>query len=220
MTQEDINARDKIKAYCIDRLDEIDSLNKSQTLSAYSCYAWLIGVLSHLAYAGQESLGIDEKKDEKCYTKFVGSFMPGYDPTMMYKNFRCGLIHACSLDFTWRGNKEDSPPIGATNLFLTHNEKYRWNGKNFKRVQIGNVTSLVMYYKDLSDSIRCAIETMFEKEDIVKSAIATTKHQRFVEGLSEIPNEITKKYKEKNNGSNTSFSFAQLSGFYTSPIEK
>lgn len=201
----------QIKQYCLDRLYEIDRLNDSHTLSAFSCYAWLIGVLSHLAYAGQVSREAKYRSDEFCYKQFVSSFMQQYDPTLMYENFRCGLIHACSFDTVWKGCEEQLEPNKPTKLFVTHNVEFQHRG-NPKEIQFKGVKSVVIYYRDLSAAIQNAIEKMFEKSDICQSAREVVKHQRLVAGISTVPPEIISKFNlsEMQGVCAT----AQLSGFY------
>lgn len=203
---------DDVKNYFLARLDEIDELNKSKTLSAFSCYAWLIGALSHIAYAGQSEM--EDKSDRACFLGFVGAFMKKYDPTLLYENFRCGLIHACSLDRTWKGNDEDPIPSKSTKLFLTHDLSYKQSGK-IKVLQLSGVTAIVIYYKDLSDSIRSAIGSMFENTKVRDSVAETVKHQRLVEGVSEPVPAAAQKFKIKNSASST-FT-AELSGVYVAP---
>lgn len=201
----------QIRQYCLDRLNEIDELNKSNTLSAFSCYAWLIGVLSHLAYAGQVSKDAKYRNDDHCYKQFVSSFMQQYDPTLMYENFRCGLIHACSFDAVWKGDEEQLEPNTTTKLFVTHNAEFQQMGVP-KEIQFKGVKSVIIYHQDLSDSIRDAIEKMFEKSDICQSAREVVRHQRLVAGISTVPPEIIPKFhlSERQGVSDT----AQLSGFY------
>lgn len=195
MTEEESKIVDGVRDYFSARLKEIDDLNKSGTLSAFACYAWLIGALSHIAFVGQKSTAANEdfSRDRDCFVKFVGSFMSGYDASLMYENFRCGIIHACSLDETWKGDDGIAMPTKSSRMYLTHDSRFK-KSKEFKLIRQGGICSIVLYYKDLSDDIAKAIGKMFENDRVRTSVLKAVNHQRLISPIENLPTAVTGSY--------------------------
>lgn len=175
---------DEIKYYLLDRLDEIDAMNAfSRSLSSFACYAWIIDVVSHIVYEMENGKLNDEGVRFK---KFVGSYMQQYNPTDLYECFRCGLIHACSLNDKLDQEVGGNPKMKPSKYYLSHNADYsRKNAKKPKMIQITGGTTQVLYYKDLSGDIRAAINNAFQKEDIRLAAEKIVRAQPLVNGVSE-----------------------------------
>ena len=149
--------RKQLKAYCIDRLHEIEMINYvSHTPSAFVCIAAFIDFLSSLAFNPEAKV---EESSER-YKKFVVRYLSKYEKCAydFYHTFRCGIIHAMSFYRKKKGKRNHLPKVVITHDLnygkRDHVEKYHENG--FDAIKI--------YAFDLCEDIRRAIDVMFDSK--------------------------------------------------------
>lgn len=96
-----MNSWKDIEKYCNDRLQEIRTINEGHHCpSAFVCIAAFMGFLSRLAFGTNLA---QAREDGVCFRAFVQKYMPqkyhvSPIPDLLYKTFRCGIVHAMSFD--------------------------------------------------------------------------------------------------------------------------
>ena len=188
---------DEVKQYFLDRLDEVDLLNKAGSLLAFHCYGAIIDSVAFFAYGGMPDADQERlKTDGAFFKKFVGSYMTGYCAKLLYGTLRCGLLHACSFDEKLTVSEEVIDPDDATSLYVTHAGTFRGHTpKTFH--QDGKVITL-LHAEDIKEDIVAALEKAWENELVRQSAERASRHQRLVtgrkaSGLLEVARHLRKK---------------------------
>lgn len=172
---------DEVKQYFLDRLKEVDVLNKVGSLLSFHCCGALIDCIAFFAYGGMPDAGRERlKTDGAFFKKFVGSYMVGYGADLLYGTLRCGLLHACSFDEKSMVSDEVTDPNEASSLYVTHAGAFRNNTpKPFRQ---GGKVIMLLHAEDLKDSIVTAVENAWRNEAIRESAEEVACHQRLVVG--------------------------------------
>lgn len=172
---------DEVKRYFLDRLDEVDVLNKAESLLAFHCYGAIIDCVAFFAYGGMPNADQERlKTDGAFFKKFVGGYMTGYCAKLLYGTLRCGLLHACSFDEKSMLPEEVIDPSEATSLYVTHAGAFRnHTPKTFR--QDGKVITL-LHAEDIKEDIVAALEKAWKNESVRQSTERVSRHQRLVTG--------------------------------------
>lgn len=183
-----------IKRYCQERLQEIKAINddpKHQCPSAFVCIAAFMGFLSRLASGTNLSTARD---DGLCFKNFVQNYMPqkyrGQTfPDLLYKTFRCGIVHAMSFDPEITGNRTvylasvGGATSGYAKLAITHDK--HWSSLCGGAQLIPEVTSgmYVLVADVLCDDIDWAIVEMFNNPAVQNNSEEYVRTQRPIAGV-------------------------------------
>lgn len=183
-----------IQAYCEKRLAEISAINddpQHQCPSAFVCIAAFMGFLSRLASGTNMS---KQREDGACFKSLVRQFMPQkYQrediADLLYKTFRCGIVHAMSFDPEISENrtvylaKNNGCTSGYAKLAITHDRKWDsfCNGSNLiKETQSG---MFVLTAHTLCEDIGKAIVQMFKDPAVQCNSEEYVRTQRPIAGL-------------------------------------
>lgn len=162
------------RQYCKDRLDEIREINKHQNPSGFVCIAAFMGFLSRLAFGTNNK---SSHADKKCFCDFIANFMPmkyrGHDD-MMYRTFRCGIVHAMSFDDELAVDNVDFLKTqlqgvqGFSKLAITHSHQYDslCTGHQLRQDSNG---MYVLVADILCNDIESAINAMFADREVQKN---------------------------------------------------
>lgn len=186
-----MNSWQDVKDYCESRLQEIREINKGYSCpSAFVCIAAFIGFLSRLAFGTNLA---QTGSDHSCFCTFVRKYMPPkYNPVseLLYKTFRCGLVHAMSFD----------PEITDSRaVYLAHN---RGGTHGYAKLAITHDTNLcslcsggqlqkdtqtgmyVLVADVLCDDLSSAIDNMFKDQAVRNNSEEFVRVQRPIQGIS------------------------------------
>lgn len=183
-----------VQAYCEKRLAEISAINddpKHQCPSAFVCIAAFIGFLSRLASGTNMS---KMREDGVCFKNFVKQHMPSKYQSediadLLYKTFRCGIVHAMSFDPEISENrtvylaKNNGYTSGYAKLAITHDRNWDslCNGTSLlKEPQSG---MFVLTAHVLCDDIGNAIGEMFKDSAVQCNSEEYVRTQRPIAGL-------------------------------------
>ena len=153
----------EVKAYCIDRLAEIEMINHlSHTPSAFVCIASFICFLSELAYGTNER---DNKTGEK-YKDFIERYLPKYSDYKddLYETFRCGMVHSMTLYKQLKDNREFIKKVDLPTVVITHDLNYEMRAEIQKYKKDG-FNAIILFAFDLCEEIRAAIDIMFDPNE-------------------------------------------------------
>ena len=153
----------EVKAYCIDRLAEIEMINHlSHTPSAFVCIASFICFLSELAYGKNER---DNKTGEK-YKDFIEHYLPKYSDYKddLYATFRCGMVHSMTLYKQLKESRKLTQKVELPTVVLTHDLNYA-NRTEIQKYTKDGFNAIILFAFDLCEEIRAAIDVMFDPKD-------------------------------------------------------
>lgn len=179
----------EVKDYCIKRLKEIKEINKAYPCpSGFVCIAAFVAYLSRLAYGTNVRT---ERHDGDWFKEFVTNFMPrkykGLED-LMYRTFRCGILHSMSFDDEILGNRtvylaqQGGSTSGCSKLSITHDAAFSSLCAGEKLMPESETQSYVFVADVLCDDIKKAIDTMFNSVAVQRNAEEFTNCQRFISG--------------------------------------
>lgn len=183
-----------VQEYCENRLAEISAINddpKHQCPSAFVCIAAFIGFLSRLASGTNMS---KMREDGVCFKNFVKQHMPSKYQSeeiadLLYKTFRCGIVHAMSFDPEISENrtvylaKNNGCTSGYAKLAITHDRKWDsyCNGGNLVKAPQSDM--FVLTAQVLCEDIGKAIAQMFIDPAVQCNSEEYVRTQRPIAGL-------------------------------------
>lgn len=188
-----------VKDYCEKRLEEIKNINRNhQCPSGFVCIAAFIAYLSRLAYGTNVRT---DRHDGDWFKRFITNFMPskyqGHED-LMYKTFRCGILHSMSFDDEISDNRtaylaqQGGSTSGCSELSMTHDtalSSFCVGGHLTKEPQ---TQSYILVADVLCDDIKNAIDVMFKDTTVQRNAQEFTRCQRYITGINvTVPSEQT-----------------------------
>ena len=180
-----------IEKYCRDRLKEIADINKN-----HNCPSGFVCIVAFLAYLSRLAFGTNVKRDRHdgdWFKKFITNFMPqkyhGHED-LMYRTFRCGILHSMSFDDEIDGNRtvylanNGGGTTGDSALAITHSMVFAplCNGSVLQRDSSTN--AFVLVADVLCDDIESAINVMFKNVAVQKNCEEFVACQRYITGKS------------------------------------
>ena len=179
----------QIQQYCLDRLNEIRSINRSHRCpSAFVCIAAFMGFLSRLAYGDNVQRSVS---DGTAFKAFVSNFMPqyrGYE-NELYKTFRCGIVHAMSFDPEYSdvpsrmADLSSGGRTGNASIAITHSHT------NFLPSPYATVSNpiagsiMTLNADELCNDIESAIKALFADPTYCKKAEEFVACQRPIQAI-------------------------------------
>ena len=180
-----------VESYCKDRLKEIKDINKQHPCpSSFVCIAAFIAYLSRLAYGTNVKT---DHHDSDWFKRFVKDFMPAkYNnhDDLMYRTFRCGILHSMSFDDEIDGNRtiylasHGGGTTGCSALAITHDTSlsHLCNGSQLMKDSATN--AFVLVADVLCKDVESAIIEMFKNVAVQKNCEEFVACQRYITGMA------------------------------------
>ena len=157
-----------VKDYCNKRLEEIRDINRRHPCpSGFVCIAAFIAYLSRLAYGTNVRT---VRHDGDWFKKFIRDFMPSkyHDhDDLMYRTFRCGILHSMSFDDEIDGNRtvylasNGGGTTGNSALAITHNMAFAPLCSGNTLIKDSTTNAFVLVADVLCADVEAAIIAMF-----------------------------------------------------------
>lgn len=167
-----------IKTYCKDRLSEIREINSQfHCPSGFVCIAAFIAYLSRLAYGTNVKT---DRHDGEWFKRFVLNFMPtkyhGHED-MLYKTFRCGILHSMSFDDEIDDNRTAylvqhmGMTQGYAMMAISHDAQLGKLCTGPVLIKEPQTQMYVLVADVLCDDIEIAIEEMFKEAAVQRNSV-------------------------------------------------
>ena len=178
-----------VKDYCEKRLEEIRDINGSHPCpSGFVCIAAFIAYLSRLAFGTNVKT---DRHDGEWFKRFVGDFMPPkyHDHAdLMYRTFRCGILHSMSFDDEIDGNRtvylasNGGGTTGNSALAITHNMAFAPLCSGNTLIKDSTTNAFVLVADVLCADVEAAIIAMFKNVAVQKNCEEFVACQRYITG--------------------------------------
>lgn len=177
-----------VESYCREQLSAIVDINSAHPCpSAFVCIAAFMSYLSRLAYGTNVKT---DRHDRDWFMKFVENFMhPKYrsHAELMYRTFRCGILHSMSFDDEIDGNRTEyldslNGNRGDAPLAIAHDKSFSCLCNGNQLVQESTTQAYVLVAEVLCKDIERAITEMFKDVAVQRNCEEFVECQRFIEG--------------------------------------
>jgi hypothetical protein len=179
----------EIENYCKDRLDEIKRINKQ-----HQCPSGFVCIVAFMAYLSRLAFGTNVKTDRHdgdWFKKFITNFMPqkyqGHED-LMYRTFRCGILHSMSFDDEIDGNRtvylanNGGETKGDSPLAITHDMAFASLCNGSTLLKDSSTNAIVLVADVLCDDIGSAISAMFKNVAVQRNCEEFVACQRYITG--------------------------------------
>lgn len=180
-----------VKDYCERRLDEIKDINRQHHCpSGFVCIAAFIAYLSRLAYGTNVRT---DRHDGEWFKRFIRVFMPSKyhnHDDLMYRTFRCGILHAMSFDDEIDGNRtvylasRGGGTTGYATLAITHDMKLASLCSGSTLMKDPTTNAFVLVADVLCNDVKSAIIAMFKNVAVQKNCEEFVACQRYITGIT------------------------------------